>query len=465
VAKGIDGAAAAVAIAGVVLVLFATFLASRLVRARRAGMSIRLQLFLALAVLVSAFSLGLGLLVLNRIDARARLLAEDAAHEETLVLATIVENELAQGRSLDEVAELVTTARSAEPGTTTLTLIDAAGAPLPHGAKGAEPGENTLSVSRELRVSGRVVGQVRVVKPTLKLGRTLLDFTPAALITGVVLILLAAGSAAWIGRTIATPIEALTEFAVRVSEGERRAPPPPALGREVQRLSRAIDSMRRELEGRPFVETFAADLSHELKNPVAAIRASAEVLADGALDEPEEAARFVARIREATARIEALLGDLLSLARIEARGVEEAGVVDLSELVRQVGSRATERGSRVTLAIPGEASVRGDKLWLGRAIENLVDNALVHGATEEPVSLELSRAGGRIVVTVRNRGSIGKHVSSRLFKRFVTTRADRGGTGLGLAIVRAIAEAHSGSAECTSSGPPEVEFRITLPEA
>ena len=103
-------------------------------------------------------------------------------------------------------------------------------------------------------------------------------------------IVTAALSADFIGRSIAQPLEVLTEFAVRVSEGERRAVPPPAHGREVQSLSKAIDSMRRQLEGRPFVETFAADLSHELKNPVAAIRASAEVLADGALDEPEEAA-------------------------------------------------------------------------------------------------------------------------------------------------------------------------------
>src|SRR6185436_4445523 len=176
------------------------------------------------------------------------------------------------------------------------------------------------------------------------------------------------------GRTSAKPIETLTDFAVRVSEGERRATPPPAPGREVQRLSRAIDSMRRELEGRPFVETFAADLSHELKNPVAAIRASAEVLADGALDEPEEAARFVGRIREATTRIEALLGDLLSLAKIEARGVEDAAVIDLGDLVQQAAARARERGSPVEVRRSAGTNVKGDAVWLTRAVDNLLDN-------------------------------------------------------------------------------------------
>ena len=120
---------------------------------------------------------------------------------------------------------------------------------------------------------------------------------------------------------LSIPYEASVEL-----DGEvLRAKPPAPHGREVMRLTTAIDTMRRELEGRPFVEAFAADLSHELKNPVAAIRASAEVLADGALEEPEEAERFLARIREATSRIEALLGELLSLARLEARGATAAG--------------------------------------------------------------------------------------------------------------------------------------------
>ena len=113
--------------------------------------------------------------------------------------------------------------------------------------------------------------------------------------------------------------------------------------------------MRRQLEGRPFVETFAADLSHELKNPVAAIRASAEVLEEGALDEPEEARRFVARIREATERIERLLGELLSLARIEARGAESFEPVDLAARRREV-PRDAAATRRARGALDGPAS-------------------------------------------------------------------------------------------------------------
>ncbi|MDC3962413.1 HAMP domain-containing protein [Polyangium jinanense] len=445
------------------LILLVAYVASRLVRARTRGTSIRLQVFLTLAGIVGAFAFGLGILVLDRIEARATLLAEDAARDEAAAIAAVVGGELdARGASLGDVGGRI--ARSADPDALHFSLLDPAGRPV-FRAGPARGEAGTVFVTAPILVQSHVVGQVEVVKPTLVITRTLTDFAPTVLAISLVLGAAAAAAAVLIGRSIARPIEALTDFAVRVSEGERRAPPPPAFGREVQRLSRAIDSMRRQLEGRPFVETFAADLSHELKNPVAAIRASAEVLADGALEEPEEAARFVGRIQQATERIEALLGDLLNLARIEARGVEDAAVVDLDKLSRDAAAQARERGATVHVSTTGAVTVRGSALWLSRAIENLLDNAVTHGEPGEAIHVSLVREGDEVRFTVRSRGRIHPHVAGRLFRRFVTTRVENGGTGLGLAIVRAIAEAHSGSAECAESGPPEVSFRITLPAA
>ena len=297
------------------LILFVAFVAARLVRSRTAGLSIRMQLFLALASIVGAFAFGLGVLVLDRLEARTTLIAEGAARDEAEAIATLVACEIeARGVGLDDVAKRYAVPPPAsgrtDPRTKRgLALLDPSGrAVFSSGLTPEEPG--TVFVIAPISARGEVVGGVRVVKPTIVVRRLVEDFAPFVLVVSLVLGLAAALAANQSGRAIALPIEALTDFAVRVSEGERRAPPPPVHGREVQRLSRAIDSMRRQIEGRPFVETFAADLSHELKNPVAAIRASAEVLADGALDEPEEAARFVGRIREATTRIEALLGDL-----------------------------------------------------------------------------------------------------------------------------------------------------------
>jgi signal transduction histidine kinase len=456
----------------VALIFFVAFVVARLLRSRSRGFSIRMQFFLALASIVGAFALGLGLLVLDRLEARTTLIAEGAARDEAEAVAALVASEMdGRGVTLEEIGRKYAAVRGAradgqrEHG---LSLLDGQGREVFHSGLGpSEP--STVRVSAPIAARGATAGSVVVVKRTIVIRRALEDMTPFILTVSIVLGVTAALAADFIGRRIAKPIEALTDFAGRVSEGERRAvPPPPAYGREVQSLTMAIDSMRRQLEGRPFVETFAADLSHELKNPVAAIRASAEVLADGALEEPEEAMRFVVRIQEATTRIEALLGDLLSLARLEARGLEGARAIDLGELAEQAAARARERGgaeATFTVRAAPAVSVRGDAVWLGRALDNLLENARIHGRAGGEVEIEVARRGEQAVLAVRNEGQIGKHVEKRLFRRFVTTRQDRGGTGLGLAIVRAIAEAHSGSAECTAPGPPKVEFRVSLPAA
>lgn len=446
------------ALGAIGLILFVAFIGARLLRSRTSGLSIRMQVFLALASIVGAFSFGLGLLVIDRIEARATLLAGESARAEATAIATLVAGEVAGGAELHDVVARLEPGR--QGGALSFALLDESGELVFQGGPSpSEPG--TVSMTAPILVGGAQVGVVRVVKPTVVVERMLTDFAPTVLVISLVLGAAAAASAALIGRAIAAPIEGLTDFAERVSEGRALASPPPPHGREVQRLTRAIDSMRRQIEGRPFVETFAADLSHELKNPVAAIRASAEVLADGALEEPEEAERFVGRILEATERIEALLGDLLSLARIEARGVEETEPCDLAQIARAV---AAEAPGRERIAIEGSAGVvRGDAKWLARALGNLVENALTHGEREGPVRVVIGRARADVTIVVENEGAVGRHVRPRLFRRFVTTRADRGGTGLGLAIVRAVAEAHGGSAECLDVGPPLVRFQLSLP--
>jgi signal transduction histidine kinase len=453
-----------VAAASVGLILFVAFVVSRLVRTRTRGMSIRMQMFLALAVIVGAFAFGLGLMVIDRIEARAVRIASQAAGDEAIALAGMMAGEL--DRTGVTIAALGTRlererGRGAD---LRLMLLDAEGSRIfPADAPSEE--HDVVSVDAPIVVRGTRVGAVRVVKPTIGMRNLLADFAPTVLVISLVLGAAAALAAAWIGRAIAAPIEALSVFGERVSLGERRASPPMAFGREVTRLTRAIDSMRRDLEGRPFVETFASDLSHELKNPVAAIRASAEVLEESALEEPLEARRFVARIREATARIERLLSELLSLARIEAHGVETFAPVDLAELARRAVESLADPDNRVALNVSGDARVRGERSWLMRALANLVANALVHGVAGSPVTVALTRNEDWVSVSVTSVSQVSPHVRERLFRRFVTTRADKGGTGLGLAIVRAVTEAHGGSVELAHSGPPRVVFRMNLPAA
>lgn len=454
-----------VAGASIGLILLVAFVISRLLRTRTRGMSIRMQVFLALALIVGTFAFGLGLMVIDRIESRAVRLAVQAAEDEAKSIAGIMQGDMElNGVSIHEMARRLGQERASGIDLR-LALLDARGAVIfPASGKHTAEGPGIVVVDAPLRVSGRHVGSVRVIKPTLVMLRLLEDFAPTVLVISLVLGAAAALAAAWIGRAIAAPIEALSRFGERVSQGERTHVPSAGSAREVARLVRAIDSMRRQLEGRPFVETFAADLSHELKNPVAAIRASAEVLEESALEEPEEARRFVARIREAARRIERLLEELLSLARIEARGASDIEVTRLDELARKSRENSGRRGD-VEFEVSGDTQVRGDPKWLTRAITNLVDNALLHGELGKRVHVGIVGDGKHVRVTVRNEGCVAQHVRGQLFRRFVSTRVDKGGSGLGLAIVRAVAEAHGGTVELVSPGPPWVEFRLELPAA
>lgn len=455
-----------VAAAAIGLILFAAFLVSRLLATRTRGLSIRMQVFIALALIVGAFAFGLGVMVIDRIEARAVRLANQAALDESAVVAGILEAEMDRANlRIEEIAVRLESERL-RGAELSFELLDRDGHVLfPRGkpSRKGEPG--TVSVDSPIVVRGVPSGSARVVKPTVVMLRLLGDFAPTVLVISLVLGAAAAVAAALIGRAIARPIESLSAFAERVSAGERVPAPLEPAGREVTRLTRSIDSMRRQLQGRPFVETFAADLSHELKNPVAAIRASAEVLEEGAIEEPEEARRFVARIREATERIERLLGDLLSLARIEARGAEDLSVVDVADATRVAIDALGDGATRVRLRSDGDTRIRGDESWLVRCIGNLIENALIHSPDPEPVVVELRREEDGVVLDVESAGAVPKHVQERLFRRFVTTRADKGGTGLGLSIVRAVTEAHGGRAELAKAGPPKVVFRLAFPPA
>lgn len=454
------------------LILLLTFIVARLIRSREHGFSVRMQFFLALAGIVGAFAFGLGILVVDRVESRAKKLALAAASDEAYTIAAILQSEIKRtGAPFTVLASQLEKRSPDSPDwpadsieSMGLELLNLQGVPVfPEITRSRAQESGAVFFDSTVFQHGKPAGIVRVVKPTIVVEALLKDFAPTVLVICLVLGAAAAGAAAWIGRTIADPIEALSVYSQRVSQGERPKLPNNLTGREVNRLVKSIDTMQQRLEGRPFVETFAADLSHEIKNPVAAIRASAEVLADGALEEPEQARRFVKRIHEAAARIEHLLAELLSLAQVETRGPEHLDEVVLAHVVEEVLDSIPAREQRIRWSGGSLAKIRGDRGWLTRAVTNLVDNALHHSPENSEITLTLTESANELCFTTENEGTLDKYVQESLFRRFVTTRREQGGTGLGLSIVRAVAEAHAGHAELQSPGPPHVRFRLRLP--
>ena len=272
-----------------------------------------------------------------------------------------------------------------------------------------------------------------------------------------------------VARTVARPIEQLTRASLRIAAGERQAALPMPRGKEVRELTRAFESMRRELEERDALEGLASDLWHELKNPVAAIRASAEVLEDAIGEDPEAARRFSRRILEASDRLDALTQDLLDLTRLEAKGLANPeAAVDLTAVVRDAvdAQRAVAKAAGVTLIVelPPKADTQGDARWLRTAVENLVHNALLFSPADSTVEVSIEVTTSGWDVRVEDYGSgVEPALRDRLFERFAGSRHGEGGTGLGLAIVRAVAEAHGGDAVLVESSEEGSTFALTLP--
>ncbi len=287
-----------------------------------------------------------------------------------------------------------------------------------------------------------------------------------------------AAVAAWVGARLARPVEALSEEAARIAEGD--AGPPgttgPLLragrGAEAQKLARALTSMRREIADRPYAAAFLRDAWHDLKTPVAAISATLEVLEDGALDDPEAARRFLANLRRSTGQLERRLQDLVTLSRFETAALADRVPTDLVLLVRgaidALSPIAEARHVDVAFAPSGfgrerDARVRLDDAAVSRALGNLLENA-IHASPGGTVRISVAAAGtdGVVAVEIANEPSaIPAGLRDRLFERAAIAR--EGGSGLGLAIARAAVEAHGGTIRFVELGPPRVAVRIELP--
>jgi signal transduction histidine kinase len=282
----------------------------------------------------------------------------------------------------------------------------------------------------------------------------------------------------WMGRRMVRPIEWLRS---RVLEKARSANARADIdlrgGDEVQDLAVAFNDLLGALdERRRANEAFVADLVHEFKNPVAAIRACADSLASGGADE-KRAARLAKILTDSSGRLDALVSQFLELARAEA-GLpkEERAEVDIAALARGVVSVVEPSFEDVRFVVEAEpeALVVGVAPRLDSLVRNLVDNAASFAGRDGEVRVVVRREGSVIALEVSDTGpGIPADDLPHVFDRFFTTRAlesadatsrgPRRGSGLGLALVKAIAEAHDGTVSAQGAPGEGATFRVTLP--
>jgi two-component system phosphate regulon sensor histidine kinase PhoR len=220
---------------------------------------------------------------------------------------------------------------------------------------------------------------------------------------------------------------------------------------------------------------FVANVSHELKTPVASIKGFVETLLDGAAEDPTDARRFLEIIARQADRLAAIIEDLLSLSRIEQ--AEGAGDLPreriavgglLAAVTADCGPRAGDRSVAIEAECPGELVADVNSPLVEQALINLVDNAIKHSEPGRTIRLVAAAAGPDLVIRVQDEGcGIEPEHLPRLFERFY--RVDRarsrqqGGTGLGLAIVKHIVQAHGGTVDVESTPGTGTTFTVRLP--
>ena len=326
-----------------------------------------------------------------------------------------------------------------------------------------------MHVAAPIRDGGEVIGVLTVAKPNASVQAFVERSQRKILQRGAVLLLLSLliglGFAWWLHHALGK----LMRYIGEVEAGRKVALP--ALGsNEFGTLGRALEAMRIRLEGKEYVEQLMHTLAHELKSPIAAIQASAELLQEDM--PPAERRQFLASILEQNARQRQLIDKLLALVRVEKQQrLEHPERIALAPLLVQVAQDAAAtlaaRGVRVQLDAD-ELLVAGDALLLRQALGNLLDNAAGFAPPDSSIDLTARRQGAQVEIAVRDRGAgIPAYALERVFERFYSLPRPASGksTGLGLPFVREVASLHGGTVEVINHAQGGACARLCLPLA
>lgn len=328
----------------------------------------------------------------------------------------------------------------------------------------------TLYSALPIRHSGAVTGVVLVSQSTWRILQRIYDVRLRMFSVVVLSLVLAVVLMSVASLTIVTPVRRLRDDAESLAYRRGR------LTRrfrgihrrdEIGELARALDGLTSRLEAHlRFSERFAADVTHEFRNPLASIRASADVLADA--DRAEDREQFHRRIERDISRLEVLLHGVRDVTLVDAQLEEEPrSEVDLVDAVRE---SVANRQTPISHCLPDQpVIVAAAPERLAQILGNLLDNAESFSPAGAAIDVTLEQVNDSATVTVRDRGpGIAEEHLSRVFDRFFCHRPAQPGarqrhTGLGLSIARAIAESYGGSLCASNHRDGGAVLQLTLP--
>lgn len=323
-------------------------------------------------------------------------------------------------------------------------------------------------LSQPILSNGTVIGVLEVGQSRQPLTQTLDDLRTLLLLVGTALLAVGAGSvwlATWRGLR---PLNAISRRAAQIAAAQAFSERLPYARRrdEIGQLARTINDLLATVDGLlQQHRTFVADTSHELRNPLLALRTDLDVLER--VDDQAIRRECLQEAREQTDRMTRLVSDLLLLARAEAVQLIAWQPVALAPLLDHIADAARKWAGNRTISVTTaeDLCVQGDAGRLTQVVTNLVANAVEHTAPDGTIMLALSRNEGRARIDVRDNGAgIAAENLPHLFDRFFRAEQHgRVGTGLGLAIVKHLTEAHGGQVTVESTPGRGSCFTVWLP--
>jgi two-component system OmpR family sensor kinase len=300
------------------------------------------------------------------------------------------------------------------------------------------------------------------------------------LVVTLVVLALLAGAGFWFVGVGLRPLDAIGDTATAIAQGDLSRRVEQANDRtEIGRLGRVLNVMLGQIESafqareasEQKLRRFLEDASHELRTPVAAVRAYTELLSLGAAREPADVERAMVGLEQASERMSALVDELLLLAHLDEGRPLASEPVDLERVVTEAVDTARALEPERPIAVETRPTVvAGDAGRLRQLVDNLLANVRAHTPAGAPVHVTLDHEDASAVLRVSDAGpGIDADALPHVFERFYRAEAAqsraRGGSGLGLAIIAALAEAHGGSATVRSEPGEGATFTVTFPLA
>lgn len=330
-----------------------------------------------------------------------------------------------------------------------------------------------LVLREPIEVDGRVVGYL--AWPRAPRNPAQIEFAHKQLMhmtrVAPIALLVAVVFAALITAIIVRPIRQLSRGTAALARREFGTRLPADRGDELGALARDFNRLAIALEGYDTRQRqWVADISHELRTPVAVLRGELEALLDGLRTADAAAMRS---LREEVTRLEALIQDLHLVSIAESGGLRlHLAESDLGALARQAAERFRERlrvkGFSLDVTAPTGLTANVDAPRMEQVLANLLENALRHASPPGPIKVSARAEGGSIVLSVADAGpGVPPDTLPRLFDRLYRVETSRtrgnGGAGLGLAICKSIVEAHGGTIVARPSAAGGLEIALTLP--